>query len=182
MKYAGFWRRLIAYIIDASIVGVFAFIVNYFTSSSKLLTTYLSAPQTIISCLYYILLHARSGQTIGKQVVDIKVVNNDGSDIGLKRSFIRYSVPFTLSLALAVGNSIAYLKMNDSMFANGAAGFLSSEYRLFSKFLTDNNPFSKYTIVLLGLWFIGSLISLIASEKKKALHDYQAKTVAIIHE
>ena len=78
----GLLDRFLARFIDLVIVGVVAFIINVVlgaASDSWLLTSAISAVVTAVLYLgYFAYLESNRGQTIGKQVMKLKVVGPDG--------------------------------------------------------------------------------------------------------
>ncbi|MBR9679319.1 MAG: RDD family protein [Nanoarchaeota archaeon] len=73
-EYGGFWRRALATIIDAIIIS-FAVTIPY---------------GWVVSLAYYPLLIAFYGQTIGKKLLGLMVVNKDGkSPIGIFDAIVR---------------------------------------------------------------------------------------------
>jgi uncharacterized RDD family membrane protein YckC len=101
-RYAGFWRRFVAYIIDGVILNIIYWvifiIVGLILSSTQStdiglflgLTGGLYLLLFIISLLYYIGLWAWQGATPGKMAMGVKIVKADGSPIGLSRAILRY--------------------------------------------------------------------------------------------
>src|SRR2546421_7424136 len=95
VQYAGFWRRLVAYIIDELILGVFAFIVlmpfiamiglsafsnhEFEPESSVGLLFALFSAYALALCLillgkwlYYALMESKKGATLGKMAMGIR--------------------------------------------------------------------------------------------------------------
>ena len=112
--------------------------------------------------LYRTLLHARYGQTIGKKLLQVKVL-----DVGeqrlptLGRAFIRdigIVVPNTLSVAY-----LAYL-VHTRAWVPGAE--------------ITSLPGEILTWVALG-WFALELATMLTNEKRRAFHDYIANTVVV---
>lgn len=108
LHYAGFWRRLAAYIIDLAILiavdGIFAILALILVSlvpphpvgvdwalGAVLLGLLASALLSIIGVLllYFPILEARFGQTAGKHLLRLRVLKEDGLPIGYKEAFIR---------------------------------------------------------------------------------------------
>jgi len=84
-QYGGRWRRLIAAIIDGIVVYVVTLIVvgqitgaTYDGSTGRALVASLAV--AVLGFLYYVLQHARWGQTLGKRAMSIRVVRE--SDAG----------------------------------------------------------------------------------------------------
>lgn len=123
-KYAGFWIRFVAAVIDGIIVGIpvsiIAFVLGVFTLFSSadvntamyddtiaILYAFLSIGSLMISILYYAGMHASKWQaTVGKLIVGIKVTGLNGQRISFGRAIGRYLATI-LSSVLYIGYIIA---------------------------------------------------------------------------
>lgn len=117
-EYAGFWRRLLASFIDGIILSVFGFFVGLifgfiiammgFNSNSSVYMSLKAVVNIIIyafSIYYYIYYIGKSGQTFGKKIMGIKVVNKDSNQpIGYVGAFLREIVgKFLSAFVLLIG-------------------------------------------------------------------------------
>jgi len=88
---AGFWIRVLAFIIDSVILAVINLIVAAILSSS---TTGRTGIQTLLGIIYFSYFWSGSslwpGQTVGDKLLNLRVVKTDGSDISVVQAFIRY--------------------------------------------------------------------------------------------
>ncbi len=103
---AGFWRRLLAFAVDAFITalpcGVLALLLyGYFSTNgvAGILTGF------VLTMLYFTILGSTlaRGQTIGHRITHIQVVDKHGRPVSLKRSFLRNLIllgPVLLSSAV----------------------------------------------------------------------------------
>jgi uncharacterized RDD family membrane protein YckC len=99
MEYVGVGRRLLAVIIDAIILGVINGIILMVFHSGTATTAdggvsyNASGPGValayIIPLVYYIVLEATMGGTLGKRILGLRVVKLDGSPISWGESIIR---------------------------------------------------------------------------------------------
>ena len=122
--YAGFASRAVAIIVDVALVTVMSALalafmslffdlpsvqrfidwVNGFLPGFAQVFIGLTGPRFAaifyfaFLYLYFIFFFATTGQTVGKAIMGLRVVTNDGKRMGVKRSFIR-AVCYTLSLA-----------------------------------------------------------------------------------
>jgi uncharacterized RDD family membrane protein YckC len=115
---AGFWIRAVALVLD---VAVFALVRHSFEvaagrvwgltvedSMSLRVTTGIFA--LLFAGLYVTLLHAATGQTIGKMLVGARVVRQDGAGVSVGASLLR-SFAYALSLLpLGLGYLMAGLR------------------------------------------------------------------------
>lgn len=103
---AGFWTRLLAFIIDGLLLGVVGFLLGLmFFDAFARLGGWGRLIGFIIALLYFGVLNSShgKGQTIGKRITNIKIVDRDGQLIPLNKSFLRYTIlalPFFLNGAL----------------------------------------------------------------------------------
>ena len=91
----GFWRRIGAFLIDAILLGFVGFLLGLgFESTFVELGSWGRVVGFSIALIYFGCMNSRlfSGQTIGKKILKIKVVNLENESIGLARSFLRYSI------------------------------------------------------------------------------------------
>jgi uncharacterized RDD family membrane protein YckC len=108
-QFGGFWRRLVAYIIDAIIVGVATGIVD------AIIAAIVRASGTdvtgagwrgglislILGLLYFGYLWSRNGQTIGYMALGMRLVRADGSPVTFFLGAFRYFLIY-LSFALCL--------------------------------------------------------------------------------
>ncbi len=101
---AGFGRRLVATLIDGLLLGFFTFILAFVIGFVALLVEMFNynpnepAPidQLIILCaailslIYYVGSWTKSGQTLGKTLLGLKIVNANGTPISGGKAFLRY--------------------------------------------------------------------------------------------
>jgi predicted Zn finger-like uncharacterized protein len=127
MTYAGFWRRLGAYLIDGIVVGIIMKIstgVMMIPLSRYFSNIYLSndphqleamVPSMMIilvtsmlvgmslQALYFILMWGYRGATLGKMALKIKIVHTGGSDISYGSAFLRYIGTIISGIPLCLG-------------------------------------------------------------------------------
>ena len=78
-RYAGFWIRFAAALLDGIALQVVFLVLSLITDSSPLKPSLgMSILQYAISWSYYVILTVLLGQTLGKMILGIHVVRNDG--------------------------------------------------------------------------------------------------------
>jgi len=77
MNYAGFWIRFVAALLDSVIIVALSVIVATVFAVIKLAVVG-SLAQLVLTIGYYVWFQSRTGQTMGKKVMKIKVVNTAG--------------------------------------------------------------------------------------------------------
>lgn len=112
LRYAGFWKRLLAFIIDMAfcvLVSLFSFVIGLVLSNAVpqhpegldyvigaiLIFLVLALALTIVGTflLYFPILEGRYGRTLGKRLLGLRVVRENGISIGFKEAFLR-RLPF----------------------------------------------------------------------------------------
>ena len=83
MEYAGFWIRLLAFLIDVILLSIISW--------------------GFVNVLYFIGLWAWRGQTLGQIAVDVQVVGTDGRPADLRIAVLRYLGYIICWLTLGIG-------------------------------------------------------------------------------
>jgi len=120
MRYAGFWKRFCATLVDGIIVNIIAslsgFILGFIlgmligsSESSQALAKILGGILGIaISWLYFASMESSSEQaTLGKQALGIKVTNLEGKPISFEQATGRHFAKILSTLILLVGYIMA---------------------------------------------------------------------------
>lgn len=106
LTISGFWRRVLALILDGLALGILGFVFGLFLFD---FFAHLGGWGRLlgfcVALVYFAVLNSSlgKGQTIGKRIMKIEVVNRDGAHISLARSAVRYMVlgtPFFLNNAI----------------------------------------------------------------------------------
>lgn len=127
---SGFWRRLFALLIDTALLGFVGVILGILLFDA--LASFGVLGRLVgfgIALLYFGLLNSSvgDGQTIGKRLTKIKVINRDGQYISVAKSLLRYTIlsaPFFLNgapIPLHAGVSIVGALLSFIVFGMGTA-------------------------------------------------------------
>jgi uncharacterized RDD family membrane protein YckC len=121
---AGFWVRLVAYLLDQFLVSVLAVtlwllalvILSYkgileaggdlFNMSLGSWLAYSAAlfyGRLLLEEVYYTFFHGYNGQTVGKFIMNLKVVTTTGEQLGYGRAFKRWLGYFASGLIFGIG-------------------------------------------------------------------------------
>ena len=95
-KYAGFWKRLAAYLVDYFIIGIICWIISLIGVFGNFLSF-------LILAVFLIGFWSATGQTPGKAVVGIKIVRLDGTNIGLGNAVLRFIGYIVSSIIFFIG-------------------------------------------------------------------------------
>lgn len=129
VRYAGFWRRFVAALIDGIVVGPIWFVLSgiYDFAAITLLESTAFAPDgaalaralwlssagrwlllALVVFLYFVLMESTTrGASLGKMLLRIRVARADGTRTGLGRSLVRTALKPVSALPLMLGFIIA---------------------------------------------------------------------------
>jgi uncharacterized RDD family membrane protein YckC len=168
-RYRTFWPRLWAGFIDGLVFLPITVFDRYFSSPARGAAVLVTWAVFSYSAywLYSVLLHAHSGQTIGKRVMNIKVLDVSETAIpSLKQAFLR---------------DIGYIVIDILTLAYFIYLVLAQKYSTRQQQLEDGLPGTILSIAGAG-WFLLEIGTMLANEKRRALHDYIAGTVVVNQE
>ncbi len=116
-NFAGFWIRFVALFIDSILLMVvqfgIGFLLAFGTDYDPLATDQpfglVDALGTVMGVLYYTLMHGnpRTQATLGKMVVGLRVITEDGGDVSYARAFGRYLSTILSTITLLIGYIMA---------------------------------------------------------------------------
>lgn len=161
-RYRTLTRRIVALLIDG-LVFTPIIAINALTAQYEL-PWWMTIVQRVLFALigvgYYVLLHWKYGQTVGKMVMRLKVVSLDERPISLRQSLIRhifYIIERFVALCLLVY-------------------FVSIGYSLSSELRTT---IQLYLSIPIYIWIITDTLVCIVNKQDRALHDLIAGTVVV---
>ena len=107
MKYAGFWIRFGAYVVDAIILGVINVLLDLLVADVES-QTIMSIISLFIGVAYFAVMESSERQaTFGKMAVGIKVGDRNGEQISLLNAVGRYFAKIISALTLLIGFMMA---------------------------------------------------------------------------
>lgn len=173
MRYAGFWPRLGAMLVDGLVMAPFIVLSYWAWSQSRTVALWMDAPLAFAFAFYNVFFVGRWGMTVGKCVFKIKVVSLQGERAGYRRAFYRHSVDLALSvvqcaLTLSALMSVAEHEFNVLAFAERI------------DLLSERTGAASDVLNWIFLaWALSELVVLLMNEKRRALHDYLAGTLVV---
>ena len=123
VHYAGFWLRFLAFMLDNFIVGVGLSILGWIITTALahligedllnpssgfiIFSGLVSLTQLVLQLLYFILLTNKQQATIGKKLLGLRVVAEDGTKLTIGKIILRETVGRILSSITGVGYIMA---------------------------------------------------------------------------
>jgi uncharacterized RDD family membrane protein YckC len=134
----------------------------------RLLAAMLVVVESLAWLVYTVVMHARYGQTVGKMVTKVRVVDfrTEGS-ISWQQAWLREGIPMALSFGF-VGWQVFLI----------LSGVLSPGAVASGEALANSKGFWLLT-ALPGLWFLAEVLTMLTNDKRRALHDFIAGTVVV---
>jgi len=174
-EYRTFWRRFWAGVIDSLVLwGVFYIpgrFDDYFSSPERGAATIIfwSLLLSVLTLAYTIVLHARYGQTIGKMVAKVHVLDVEETALPTYRQavlrdigVIAFHVLSVVLLAAAIFNGT---------YTNDLAAVDPESVTI---------PWYEVVVGLAGFaWFVLEVVTMLFNKKRRALHDFIAGTVVV---
>jgi uncharacterized RDD family membrane protein YckC len=162
VRYETGWKRFWAAIVDGIVFMPFLLAGHWIEQSAydASLVMAWTIFATFAPIVYSVLLHYKYGQTIGKWVTDIKVIDvSETRLISLRQSLLRES--FYIGIEL-----IALLYFLFLVVQAGDINYIVEDYR-------------SFTDIPFFLWLLLELVSMLTNKKRRAVHDFLAKSVVV---
>jgi uncharacterized RDD family membrane protein YckC len=173
VRYAGFWPRFGASLVDCIVVFVvlgFAF----FLQAQTLGAAVLSHVLLLSTHLYYIVPVALTGRTLGKSVAGIRILRADGSPAGWEAAFMR-DLPTLLAGGLLVVASL----MGIAEISSSGTPYVGSWVEKTQMVNAAAPGFRMPVFWLSQLYFLVDVIVFFVNSRRRALHDLIAGTVVV---
>ena len=171
--YSGFLSRLWSIVIDFLVILPISLILLVVAQKSMIAAIFATLLTTVIYLGHQIWGHFWFGQTIGKWVAGIKVVNfPDESKLTLSQCFMRSSVDITLSAIRLVGIIWASFAISQHSFNPQNWAYLESRFR-------GLDPTFGWIGTMIVLWTLSEAISLLLSDERRSLQDWLGGTAVI---
>jgi len=166
IKYAGFWIRVAAALVDGLVTLPIGLLITYnflIIKSFPLMVLF-----TILGMLYKPLMEWRYGATLGKMALKIKVVSENLEFISLEQAFGRF-MPWIINHVLSL-ISYFYIFQTEDFLKMDSISNMSA--------LSMESPIETASTVYLYIFFI-IIGTLIYDKRSQGIHDKIAKTLVI---
>lgn len=174
IQVIGFGRRLAATLIDGLIlftatfllvlvVGIVGVYLNIYSNNEPIpIDTLYLICGLILSILYYVVAWSKSGQTIAKSVLGIKVVGSDGKPLSVGKALLRYLGYIISALLFSLGFLwIAFDKKRQGLHDKLASSYAIDGYT--DIYGDENLEFvpadSKPGWLWLAIWFLIAMVA-----------------------
>jgi uncharacterized RDD family membrane protein YckC len=171
--YGGFWRRLAAALIDGVCMLPLVGLQFFLMAQGRLGMTYAIAPVVLVPFVYNVYLVKRYGGTLGKMAMKMRITMADGAPVTGQAALMRY-LPWTVFAVLqCVGTALAALSIADETYASFGMMERNVQLELVQPL------WATYVGHAMKAWTLAMIISLLATSKRRTLHDFLAGTVVV---
>ena len=169
-KYSTFGPRFWAGPVDSCILWPLGFIASFLLALNvpRSMAALIVMVESLAWILYAVLMHGYYGQTVGKMITKVRVVDfRTEGRISFRQAWLREGIPLVLSLGV-----LGY-QMFDILAGNLAPRAVENGKAMLS------NKLLWVLVVIQMLWFVAEVLTMLTNEKRRALHDYIAGTIVV---
>lgn len=168
-RYSTFGPRFWAGPVDSCALLPIGFITSILLALNipKTLAALLVIVESLAWLFYTVVMHGRYGQTVGKIVTKVRVVDyRTEGRISYRQAWLREGIPMAVSLVVLGYQVFGFL-----------AGNLSAQELVNGKEALDK----QFVLVtaLPSAWFVAEVLTMLTNRKRRALHDFIAGTVVV---
>lgn len=157
-RYRTFWRRFFAAFVDGFVLLPLVVVAEAIRRSGAEDSLLLAGALTSgVGFLYSVLMHARFGQTVGKMVTGVKVLDLTESRIPTLRQAFRRDIGWIVL-------EVASLMVLADRLSEGLPGHGGS---------------NDYLDWASTVWFLLEIVTMLTNSKRRAFHDFIARTVVV---
>ena len=172
-QYAGFWLRLKAGLIDFVILLPLFLVGFWATTGGPAGAVAYSMVSSAVYFAYSIAGHAIWGQTLGKHVVRIRVVDVTGRRIGWRQAVRRSSVDIILGVIAQVAYTWVILRIPVAEFE------ALTWVQIQNRYVAERPTWAAATEYVYWAWLASEVVSVLFNKRRRALHDFIAGTVVV---
>ncbi len=163
LKYKTFWPRFWAGVIDGFVLLPLSFLDSWvfanITAKGVLVIWFVYFSLRLP--IYSVLMHGELGQTVGKMVTRVKVFDLSESKLSMFQALLRDSVAIVFTAILIAFYLPTVLK--------GVNPYEAQELSLWAWILGCTG----------FMWFLAELVTMLTNKKRRAIHDFIARSVVI---
>ena len=172
-RYAGFWSRWTATIIDYLIFIPLSVAGMWGLGHGAGVALALMTVSAVAWFAYVIVCHARWGQTLGKRLAGIRVRDLALRPISLATSVRRTSVDIALFTISIVGYAVVLTRIPAPEFAARGAMGISELY------LSTRPAWTTVAERAYWIWVVSEIFTVLFNHRRRAIHDFIGGTLVV---
>ena len=166
-RYLTFWPRFLAVFVDGLVfwpLNTFLYFILRLDAPIWLLVAVFVTQQGSF-WVYSISLHGRYGQTVGKMVTRVRIVDaRTHGPISFRRAFLRDSIPILANIpSIAIStHELVIRTMSNKPWPS-----------------EENTGGVEWGFLIIVCWLTAEAITMLTNRKRRAIHDFVAGTVVV---
>ena len=173
IKYAGFWQRVGASLIDGLVFLPNILIVTTVEGLSQTAAVLAALLGPAVYYAYVLPLTFRYGGTLGKLALGMRVQPADGGPLTWRHVWRRSAVDMIASSLLITSTLVGLSKVPFATYA--AAGWMERP-----ELLTTAVPWMSWLNGAYMVWLFSEFLVIMTNRRRRALHDFIAATVVVV--
>ena len=172
MRYAGFWSRFVAGLLDLVFwlpVFLLVFWLDRASYTGMVIATLLGPA---LSIPYNVGLVAIYGGTLGKLMRGLRILQVNGDRATWANAWRRSAVDIIISLSAAILTLIALNRISPDFY-------LTAKDEVRTKMLQEAVPAITWLYWATAVWGLSEFVTLLSNRKRRALHDFIGGTVVV---
>ena len=166
-RYLTFWPRFLAVFVDGMVFWPLSTIHYYVHRFDAPIWVYVTAILTYNSThwAYSIFMHGRFGQTLGKMVTRVRIVDaKTDNAISFRHAFLRDCIPILFTIPFVANDTyeLVTLRMRNETWPSG-----------------ELSTAGAWAFGVVIFWLLAELITMLTNRKRRAIHDFVAGTVVV---
>ncbi|HET6761463.1 MAG TPA: RDD family protein [Gemmatimonadaceae bacterium] len=172
MRYAGFWSRFVAGLIDGVVSVPVILLVLWLdgVSYAGAVISNVVGPAFII--LYNVGLVAIYGGTLGKLLRGLRVLKVNGDRATWTNAWRRSAVDLTISFSAVILTLIALNRIAPDVY-------LAANQEARTEMVEGVVPALRWLLWAAWVWILSEFVTLLSNKKRRALHDFIGGTVVV---
>lgn len=172
MRYAGFWSRFVAGLIDAVVWLPVFFLVHWLehVSYTGVVIATLLGPAFTIS--YNVGLVAIYGGTLGKLLRGLRILQVNGDRATWTNAWRRSAVDLIISFSAIILTLIALNRVAPDVY-------LAANQDARAEMVKEAVPAIRWLLWATLVWGLSEFVTLLSNRKRRALHDFIGGTVVV---
>ena len=166
-KYKTFWRRFWAGWVDTVVLLPLYFLDMFIWNNHQNISVFILllwyGIYSLSYTVYSIIMHGKLGQTLGKMAMRVKVLDISETPLSMSQAIKRDIVPLGLTIVGIVLEAQTIL----------------SGVNIYDPKLSKYDASFYLTMLSTSGWFTAEVITMLCSNKRRALHDYIADSVVV---
>lgn len=166
-RYLTFWPRFLAGWVDSLVLWPLCTFLYYILRLDVPIWLLVAVYpiNNAISWGYTIFLHGRCGQTAGKMVTRVRIVDaKTYSAISFRHAFLRDCIPILFTIPFVVNGTyeLVTLRMRNETWPSG-----------------EFSTAGAWAFGVVIAWYVAELITMLTNRRRRAIHDFVAGTVVV---